>query len=159
MQFFTKKQKGFTLIELLVVIAIIGILASIVLVSLGGARSKARDAQRQSDMRQIATAQEMYYGDQDAYATAIAQDGTPAIGTYLDALQDPQGTSNPYKWLNNTGTLDTGCTVGGYFCAYATLENKGSCTTTRYFAVSEKGTKELCDTAVPAYGASDCVCW
>lgn len=59
----TGKQKGFTLIELLVVIAIIGLLASIVLASLDTARGRARDARRISDMRQIETALQMYYGD------------------------------------------------------------------------------------------------
>jgi len=57
------KKRGFTLIELLVVIAIIGILSTIGLVALNGAREKARDAQRQSDMAQVRTALALYYDD------------------------------------------------------------------------------------------------
>ncbi len=47
------KTPGFSLIELLVVIAIIGILASIIFVSLGPVTKKARDTKRKADLSQI----------------------------------------------------------------------------------------------------------
>jgi len=48
-----KAGAGFTLIELLVVIAIIGILTSIVMVSLGSVRAKGRDVKRLSDLKEM----------------------------------------------------------------------------------------------------------
>jgi prepilin-type N-terminal cleavage/methylation domain-containing protein len=54
------KNKGFTLIELLVVIAIIGLLSSIVLASLSSARAGARDAKRMVEMKNVASALQLY---------------------------------------------------------------------------------------------------
>lgn len=65
------RNKGFTLIELLVVIAIIGILASIVIVGLDGARKRGRDARRISDLKAMQSALEMYYDKNNQYPTAI----------------------------------------------------------------------------------------
>jgi prepilin-type N-terminal cleavage/methylation domain-containing protein len=59
-------KKGFTLIELLVVIAVIGILASVVLVSLNNIRAKSRDVRRVNDIKQIQKMVEFYI---DKYKT------------------------------------------------------------------------------------------
>ena len=48
-----QNQKGFTLIELLVVISIIGILASVVMVSLNNAKEKAKIATAQNMVKQL----------------------------------------------------------------------------------------------------------
>jgi len=72
-------KKGFTLIELLVVIAIIGILASIVLVSLNDARNKGYDTQVKSDMSQIRNQMEMCYDDSGGtYVGCLASITIPA---------------------------------------------------------------------------------
>lgn len=99
-----KASKGFTLIELLVVIAIIGILATIVLVSLNSARQKARDTQRVADVKQFQTALEMYFDSHAGYpatydAGSPTTTGLPALATagYLPAVpNDP--LSVPYDY-------------------------------------------------------------
>jgi prepilin-type N-terminal cleavage/methylation domain-containing protein len=63
MNYWKKKMKsnfGFTLLELLVVIAVIGTLAGIVLIRLTGGETGARDAKRQSDLKQYQAAIEIY---------------------------------------------------------------------------------------------------
>jgi len=81
-------KKSFTLIELLVVIAIIGLLATVVMVSVGGATKKARDAKRKSDLAELRKALEMYYLDNGEY---------PQIGSWIfstdNAWEDTLGSA------------------------------------------------------------------
>ncbi len=62
-----KLIKGFTLVEVLIVISIIGLLASIILVGLGGFRAKGRDTRRIADLRGVQAALELYYTKFNAY--------------------------------------------------------------------------------------------
>ena len=93
-------KKGFTLIELLVVIAIIGILSTIVVVALGAAKAKSRDARRLSDVRNIALALEQYYSDNTAYPTQPLT-SSPLAPNYLPVMPtDPATTlSGAYRYM------------------------------------------------------------
>lgn len=62
-----KSKKAYTLIEMLMVVAIIGVLASSILIGLGSARSKARDARRITDLKSTQTALELYYSKYGVY--------------------------------------------------------------------------------------------
>jgi len=62
-----KTSKGFTLVELLVVMAILGILVSLVAGNFRSSQIRGRDAQRKSDLKQIATSFELFYQDYGYY--------------------------------------------------------------------------------------------
>jgi len=64
------KKNGFTLVELLVVISIIGVLATIITVSLVSSRNRARTVAALADIKQIQKALEIYYADHGNYPTA-----------------------------------------------------------------------------------------
>ncbi|MEX2411132.1 MAG: type II secretion system protein [Candidatus Paceibacterota bacterium] len=89
-----QKEKGFTLIEMLVVVAIIGILSSVILVGLNDARSRARDAKRISDIRQIQNGLELFYSDDQSYPRGLdeIEENIP---------NDPQGGEYVYFRYNS----------------------------------------------------------
>lgn len=91
-----KLARGFTLIEMLVVISIIGILATLVAANLNSARSRARDAQRKSDIKNISTALRIYYNDKGSYP---ANDGSNQM-----IACDPGTTSCVWGTEWNIGT-------------------------------------------------------
>lgn len=119
-----KASKGFTLIELLVVVAIIGILASIVLVSLNSARAKGRDASAKGSISSVRAAAEIYYDSSGGTYEVDATDDhvciDSGIATLLAAAEDE--TNNVPTC--NDGPLDYAAAVvlnnGNVFCVDST---------------------------------------
>ncbi len=66
---------GFTLIELLIVVVIIGILAAIAIPKFSATRERAYVASLKSDLKNLATLQDVYYNDNYSYSTSFANVG------------------------------------------------------------------------------------
>lgn len=98
------RQTGFTLIELLVVVSIIGLLSSIVLFSLNAGRAKARDAKRLTDIRQVATALELYYNECNSYPPLIPVNMSPLHS--LASGTSPNCTGGGFGSLTGTVILN-----------------------------------------------------
>jgi type II secretion system protein G len=116
-----QNQKGFSLIELLVVIAIIGLLASVVGVSITNSRNDAKDAKRRADIKQLIAAIELYNTTNGSYpstnngwwgeTSGFGSHGRTGANGYIPNLapnyvpelpHDPDtGASNPPGYCSN----------------------------------------------------------
>ena len=93
-----RKNKAFTLIELLVVIAIIGLLSSVVLVSMGGVRQKARVAKALVELDQIVLAINLYYQNTE---TAPPHDHSWSDACEKAALGSGNFSPKPSGWAGS----------------------------------------------------------
>ena len=95
-------RKGFTLIELLIVVVIIGILAAIAIPKFANTKEKAVVASMKSDLRNLVTAQEAFFSDNQDYAggtykgdgTVYTQNNTITV-TYIDVAGWKAEAVNP----------------------------------------------------------------
>jgi prepilin-type N-terminal cleavage/methylation domain-containing protein len=81
-------QTGFTLIELLVVIAIIGLLSSILMVSMVNSRENARRVTALESQKQLQKAVEMYNLDVGFYPPDVNRGWDPGISKPLPYNKD-----------------------------------------------------------------------
>ena len=84
------QENGFTLIELLVVISIIGVLASVVLVSLDSTKNKAKDAIIQNSISQVRAVAELSKDDNGDFDSVC--DDPNITGIIATNVSDNEGT-------------------------------------------------------------------
>ena len=131
-----RKQSGFTIVELLIVIVVIGILAALVVTTFSGIQRKARNTERETDVKAVHGQLEAYFAQNNSYPDG----GTSGIGSAswatanlkgLDAqaLKDPKAQAGQDAPTSGTGSgtqygyapTPAGCTTAANDCTGYTL--------------------------------------
>ena len=106
-----RNTRGFSLIELLLVTLIIGVLATIAIPRLTSARDRAFVATMQSDLRNLATQQEIYYADELTYSDSASVMGFTSSErvaiTIVEASASGWSATAAHEAFDNTD----GCSV------------------------------------------------
>ncbi len=141
---FRKEQQGFTIVELLIVIVVIGILAGLVVTTFTGIQQKARNTERQTDVKALHGQVEAYFAQNGKYPTLANLNDSTWRSTNMkgldpEALKDPKGsaqtltatpttTSYSYAVFASDGTTacDNTTTDCAVYALTATYEGGGT---------------------------------
>ena len=119
---------GFTLVELLVVMSILGVLVTLIAGGFRSSQARGRDAERKSDLKNIANAMELFYSDYGMYPSASA--GAIVACPYISG-----GTSSSCAW--GVGSFTDNRTV--YF---KTMPKDGSTGANYYYRIVDPPTNQ-----------------
>lgn len=137
------KNSAFTLIELLIVVAILGALASMVMLTFRGSQASARDARRQSDLKQYQNALEVYANRSNSLypvQSGGANISTAMCGTLnLSTCPDDPLAANPYRYQSDAG--------GTAYVLWARLERPNASGNPEFFILCSNGNAGKSETA------------
>jgi prepilin-type N-terminal cleavage/methylation domain-containing protein len=134
-----RKQQGFTIVELLIVIVVIGILAGLVITTYNGIQQKARNTERNTDLKADQGQLEAYYASNGRYPALSDLGGTNT------SAQDSAFIKANMKGLDPEALRDPKAAAGDYTLATSPTANKYA-----YQPTNDGGT--ACDDS----GTNDC---
>ena len=108
-----RRRPGFTLIELLIVVVIIGILAAMAIPKFSMTKGKSYTASIKSDLRNVATAQEAYFYENNTYSTARADlnfNGSP--GVTIEIVSATASGWSATAWHQAASPIECGLFMG-----------------------------------------------
>lgn len=144
-----RNTKGFTIVELLIVIVVIGILAALVITTFAGIQQRARDTERETDVKSIHGHLETFFADNGYYPALADLNSATWRDTNMRGLDDEalvppnstettlaaspagSGTTEQYGYAATSG--GSACaTTAGTQCDGYTLEADVEGSTTNY---------------------------
>lgn len=138
-----RKESGFTIVELLIVIVVIGILAALVVTTFAGIQRKARNTERETDIKAIHGQLEAYFAQNNSYPadgaiteTFVASD---LKGLDTGSLQDPKGNSKTLLASDTPTATQYAYNASPDGCTTQTDTAAGTCTSYLLRALVEGG--------------------
>ena len=118
------RRRAFTLVELMVVVVILGVLATIVTVSVTDYLVKGKQSAAKTEIAQISNALQLFFTEQDRFPAtdeglALLKQASPAHpnGILQGDLLDPWGNEYVYVYPGLHGTFD--------ICSYGANKQEG----------------------------------